>query len=65
MAQAFCWIVAVIVVAIILYAINRRYRWMLENGFAEETRPCGGGPFFVWRESRAFGSNEVILIIRT
>jgi hypothetical protein len=50
MAQAICGIVGVTVVACILYAINRRHRWMVENGFAEESRPSGGGPFFVMRE---------------
>jgi hypothetical protein len=50
MAQAACWIVGVIVVASILYAINRRHRWMVDNGFAEETKASGGGPFFVLRE---------------
>jgi hypothetical protein len=50
MAQAACWIVGVIVAAYILYEINRRHRSMVENGFAEETRPCGGGPFVALRE---------------
>jgi hypothetical protein len=50
MAQAVCWIVGVIVVASILYKINRRHRRMVENGFREETRPCGGGPFLALRE---------------
>jgi hypothetical protein len=50
MAQAVCWIVGIIVAACILYTINRRHRWMVENGFAEETKASGGGPFFVMRE---------------
>jgi hypothetical protein len=50
MAQAACWIVGVIVLVCALYAINRRHRWMVENGFAEETRPTGGGPYFGLRE---------------
>jgi hypothetical protein len=50
MVQAVCWIVTVSVVLYVLYAINRRHRWLVENGFAEETKPSGGGPFFVMRE---------------
>jgi hypothetical protein len=36
--------------AYILYVINRRHRWMVEHGFAEETKPSGGGPFLILRE---------------
>jgi hypothetical protein len=50
MVQAACWIAIAIVAAYILYAINRRHRWMVENGFAEETKASGGGPFLVLRE---------------
>lgn len=50
MAQSLSWIVGVIVVAYILYGINRRHRWMFANGFAEETKSTGGGPFLVLRE---------------
>jgi hypothetical protein len=50
MAQAICWIVVATVAAYILYAINRRHLWMVENGFAEETKASGGGPFSVLRE---------------
>jgi hypothetical protein len=50
MAQAVGWIIGVSVVASILYAINRRHRWMVENGFAEDTNASGGRPFFVLRE---------------
>jgi hypothetical protein len=50
MAQAACWIIVAALTAYILYAINRRHRWMVENGFAEETKASGGGPFCVLRE---------------
>ena len=50
MTQAVCWIVGTIVAAYILYALNRQHRWMVENGFAEETKASGGGPFFVLRK---------------
>jgi hypothetical protein len=50
MVQAVGWTIGVLVLAYILYAINRRHRWMVENGFAEETKTSGGGPFFVLRE---------------
>jgi hypothetical protein len=50
MAQAICWIVGAIVAAYLLHALNRRHRWMVENGFAEEAKASGGGPFFVMRE---------------
>jgi hypothetical protein len=50
MAQAACWIVGVIVLVCALHAINRRHRWMAESGFAEETKACGGCPFFALRE---------------
>ena len=50
MVQAVCWIVGIIVVAYIFYAINRRHRWMVENGFVEETKTSSGAPFFVLRE---------------
>jgi hypothetical protein len=50
MAQIVCWIVVAAVATYILYAINRRHRWMVENGFTEEPRASGGGPFCVLRE---------------
>jgi hypothetical protein len=50
MVQAVCWIVAGAVAAFILYALNRRHRWMVENGFAEEAKAAGGGPFLVLQE---------------
>jgi hypothetical protein len=48
--QAVSWIIGAIVAAYLLYAINRRHRWMVENGFAEESKASGGGPFSVLRE---------------
>jgi hypothetical protein len=50
MDQAVCWIVGTAVVAYLLHALNRRHRWMVANGFADETKASGGGPFFVMRE---------------
>lgn len=50
MADAVCWIVGVAVAAYLLCALNRRHRWMVENGFTEETKASGGGPFFLLRE---------------
>jgi hypothetical protein len=50
MVQAVWWIVGAIVAAYLLHALNRRHRWMVENGFAEETKLSGGGPFLVLRE---------------
>jgi hypothetical protein len=50
MTQAVCWIVVAAVAAYVLYALNRRHRWMVENGFAEEAKASGGGPFLALRE---------------
>ncbi len=50
MVQTVGWIVGASVAAYLLYALNRRHRWMVENGFAEETKASGGGAFFVMRE---------------
>jgi hypothetical protein len=38
------------VAAYLLDALNRRHRWMVENGFAEETTASGGGSFLAQRE---------------
>lgn len=50
MAQAVCWIAGICMAAYILHAVNRRHRWMVENGFADEAKASGGGPFLALRE---------------
>ena len=50
MVEAVIWTIVAGGTIAVLYAIHRRYRWLAERGFVDDTKTSGGGPFFALRE---------------